>query len=83
MHSQLFNNCFAAIKHGIDISFLLIVGSNKWQKVPGVIKDTEATARNLDEGTEYEFRVMAVNEHGESEPLLTEQAIKAKHPFGK
>ena len=49
----------------------------------GIIKDTEATAKNLDEGEEYEFRVIAVNEHGESEPLVTTEAIKAKHPFGK
>jgi hypothetical protein len=60
-------------------------GSQRWQKVPGMItpRDTEATARNLDQGQEYEFRVMAVNEHGESDPLVTEQAIKAKHPFGE
>ena len=58
-------------------------GSERWQKVPGLIKDCEATARNLDEGTEYDFRVMAVNEHGESKPLVTSEAIKAKHPFGR
>ena len=51
--------------------------------MPGLIKDCEATARNLDEGTEYDFRVMAVNEHGESKPLVTSEAIKAKHPFGR
>ena len=45
--------------------------------------DTEATARNLEEGQEYEFRVMAVNENGESEPLVTESGVVAKHPFGK
>ena len=51
--------------------------------MPGIIKGTEATARNLEKDQEYEFRVTAVNEHGESEPLLTTEAIKAKHPFGK
>ncbi|KAK2158172.1 hypothetical protein LSH36_175g03003 [Paralvinella palmiformis] len=58
-------------------------GSQRWQKVPGMIspRDTEATVRNLDQGQDYEFRVMAVNEHGESEPLVTDQAITAKHPF--
>ena len=60
-------------------------GSNKWQKVPGKIgpDDTEATARNLEPGEEYDFRVMAVNENGESEPLTTTGPIKAKYPFGE
>ena len=58
-------------------------GSNKWQKVPGMIRphENEATARNLEKGEEYDFRVVAVNENGESEPLETSEAIKAKHPF--
>lgn len=58
-------------------------GASKWTKVPGVFKEPEATAKNLEEGEEYEFRVIAVNEHGESEPLVAEEAIKAKHPFGE
>ena len=59
-------------------------GSNKWQHVPVNIApdETEATARNLDEGQEYDFRVMAVNQNGESEPLVTTEGIKAKYPFG-
>jgi len=58
-------------------------GSNKWQKVPGKIgpDETKATAKNLDPGEEYDFRVMAVNENGESEPLVTSGPIKAKYPF--
>ena len=58
-------------------------GSQRWQKVPGTIREPEVQARNLEEGQEYEFRVAAVNEHGESEPLTTTSAIKAKHPFGE
>jgi hypothetical protein len=60
-------------------------GSNKWQKVPGNISpdETQATAKNLDEGQEYDFRVVAVNENGESDPLVTSAPIKAKYPFGK
>lgn len=60
-------------------------GSKKWTKCPGLIgpNDTEATARNLEKGEEYEFRVMAVNEEGESDPLETDGFIKAKHPWGK
>ena len=32
---------------------------------------------------EYEFRVTAISDEGESEPLYTDCAIKAKNPFGK
>ena len=58
-------------------------GSDRWSKVPGLFKGCEAQARNLDEGQEYEFRVVAVNEHGQSKPLVTMDSIKAKHPFSK
>jgi len=60
-------------------------GATKWQKVPGKIgpNDTTATAKNLEPGEEYEFRVVAVNDNGESDPLVTTQPIKAKYPFGK
>ena len=37
----------------------------------------------LEEGEEYNFRVSAVNELGESEPLEGDKPIKAKNPFGK
>jgi len=43
----------------------------------------ECDVVGLDEGEEYEFRVSAVNDQGQSEPLLTTRPIVAKHPFGK
>ncbi|KAF6771283.1 hypothetical protein AHF37_10389, partial [Paragonimus kellicotti] len=52
-----------------------------WEKVSGFLQAPTATVRNLEEGTEYEFRVMAENAMGISEPLTTDHAIKAKHPF--
>ena len=60
-------------------------GSKKWSKVPGIIlpTETQGTAKNLEPGEEYDFRVMAVNENGESEPLETSESIKAKYPFGE
>jgi len=60
-------------------------GSKNWSKVPGKIApdETQVTAKNLEPGEEYEFRVVAVNENGESDPLVTSSSVKAKHPFGK
>ncbi|CAH8566640.1 unnamed protein product [Schistosoma rodhaini] len=56
-------------------------GSDSWQTVSGFLKSPNATVRNLEEGTEYEFRVMAENPLGLSEPLMTSSPIKARHPF--
>lgn len=55
----------------------------RWQKVSAFIKTPTATVRGLEEGKEYEFRVIAENAMGLSEPLTTDKAIKAKHPFGE
>ncbi|KAA3682313.1 uncharacterized protein DEA37_0008978 [Paragonimus westermani] len=56
-------------------------GSDSWQKVSAFLKSPMATVRNLEEGKEYEFRVMAENANGVGEPLVTEHAVKARHPF--
>lgn len=37
----------------------------------------------LQEGKEYMFRVKAVNDEGESDPLETDHSILAKDPYGK
>ena len=38
---------------------------------------------SLEEGQAYEFQVLAVNDHGQSEPLTTSKSMIAKHQFGK
>lgn len=43
--------------------------------------DTELDVKGLQEGHEYQFRVKAINEEGESEPLDTEGTIIAKNPY--
>ena len=57
--------------------------TGKWEplcETPGDVTNTQA--KGLEEGHEYLFRVKAVNDEGESEPLLADKAIKAKDPFG-
>lgn len=48
-------------------------------KVPG--DDLEMDVKGLQEGHEYQFRVKAINEEGESEPLDSTGSIVAKNPF--
>ena len=51
------------------------------EKVPGDI--TKATVRNLVEGSDFLFRVAAVNREGTSEFLEMERPIKVKSPYCK
>lgn len=46
-------------------------------------KETTAEVFGLTPGHKYKFRVKAVNRMGTSDPLITQQAIEAKNPFGK
>lgn len=41
------------------------------------------TVPKLKKGASYEFRVIAENVHGDSEPLVTDGPIKAENPFSK
>lgn len=43
--------------------------------------DTEIDVKGLQEGHDYQFRVKAINEQGESEPLETVGSIIAKNPY--
>lgn len=42
---------------------------------------TELDVKGLTEGHDYHFRVKAINDEGESEPLETEASITAKNPY--
>ena len=57
--------------------------SGKWTPVSKFCRSPECDVTGLDEGEQYEFRVAAVNDIGESEPLVTDKPITAKHPFGQ
>lgn len=52
-----------------------------WTKVNSYCTVPFIRVRNLTIGKEYEFRVMAENQYGQSDPAETEHPIKARHPF--
>lgn len=59
----------------------LDTATGRWVPV-GRTADTDFDVKGLQEGHSYQFRVKAINDEGESEPLETESATKAKNPYG-
>lgn len=55
--------------------------SPTWSKVSSYVTVPFIRIRNLTLGRDYEFRVMAENQYGQSEPVTTSDPIKAKYPF--
>lgn len=53
----------------------------RWTKVNSYCTATSCKVRNLEVGTEYDFRVRAENQYGASEWTQTERPIRARHPF--
>jgi titin len=53
----------------------------RWIKVSSKSLETSCPVKGLENGKRYEFRVMAENIYGVSEPLVCEEAVKAKWPF--
>lgn len=56
--------------------------SNTWVPVSTFVAGTSIVVPKLHEGHEYEFRIMAENINGRSDPLSTESPVLAKDPFG-
>lgn len=52
-----------------------------WTKVSGYVITPFIRVRNLEVGSMYEFRVMAENQYGTSDPVTTIDPIQARHPF--
>jgi len=68
---------------GLPLEYLVekyLVASDSWVK-QAITSNTELLVNDLEEGKEYEFRVFAENEIGESEPLTTARAIVAKNQY--
>ena len=58
--------------------------SSRWVRVnKSPIRDTVYTVTDLNEGEEYEFRVMAENAAGFSSPSATTGKLLAKDPYGR
>lgn len=58
--------------------------TQKWIQVGKTNPETLTfDVKGLQDGFEYEFRVSAVSDEGESEALVTNEAILAKNPFDK
>ncbi|KAI3379405.1 hypothetical protein SNEBB_010472 [Seison nebaliae] len=55
--------------------------SDKWVKAAPLQHGTAAPIKGLDEGTAYEFRVIAQNQYGQSEPLVIDEPVTAEWPF--
>jgi hypothetical protein len=57
-------------------------GTNRWEKVPGLVTGTSHTVKGLENGKQYKFRVKAENVYGVGEPLEGNR-VTAKNPFGE
>ncbi|KAK0400071.1 hypothetical protein QR680_003339 [Steinernema hermaphroditum] len=58
------------------------IKTNTWVPVTTFATGTQITVPKLHEGHEYEFRVMAENVYGRSDPLSTDGPVLIKDPFG-
>ena len=59
-------------------------GSPRWSKAKKEpIKGNSFEVPSLSQGAEYEFRVIAVNKAGESEPSKPSKPALAREPIGK
>lgn len=55
--------------------------SNTWTKVSSYCTVPFVRVRNLTIGNDYDFRVIAENKYGQSDPATTVEPIRARHPF--
>lgn len=56
-------------------------GEDAWIEVTAACKDTNFNVTGLTKDQAYEFRVMAVNDSGQSKPLVSDKPVVAKLPY--
>lgn len=70
---------------GVEVTNYVVekrqVRTKNWVKVSSFVTTTSCKVRGLVVGHDYEFQVMAENQYGTSDPVVTEEPIKAKHSF--
>lgn len=70
---------------GADITNYIVekkeARSATWSKVSSYVTTPFVRVRNLTIGKEYEFRVIAENQYGQSDPAVTVDPIRARYPF--
>lgn len=54
-----------------------------WQKLSSYVTGTSIRVRNLTVNKDYDFRVVAENQYGTSDPCQNAEPIRARHPFSK
>ena len=70
---------------GLPVEYLVekyIVQADTWVK-QSITSSTELSVNDLEEGKEYGFRILTLNEIGESEPLSTNKTIVAKNQYSE
>ena len=70
---------------GLPIEYLVekfVTGSDNWTK-QSVTTGTTLEIKDLEEGKEYDFKVITVNQMGESEALQSPKPIIAKNQYSK
>ncbi|OWF37006.1 Immunoglobulin superfamily member 22 [Mizuhopecten yessoensis] len=69
---------------GSPVTGYIVEKRTAWTQVSKVsANELSCVADKLIEGTEYEFRITAVNEYGKGKALESDQTYMAKSPYSK
>ena len=84
---RLYSMCVMQEDGGSQVTNYIVekqdVKTGKWEPVSKFVRNTTFEVMGLTEGHEYNFRVMAENEVGVSEPLVSAFAVEAQYPYSE